>query len=77
MNGEIVKKYIEEIINTGNTEGIAEFIDENYVEEYNEQRYEIGIQGAKEHVLGVRKTYPDLELKVKQQICEGDWVVST
>ena len=77
MEKEIVRKYTEEIINTGNIERISEFIDNNYVEEYNEQRYNLGIQGAIQHVLGVRKTYPDLELKIKHQICEGEWVATS
>ena len=77
MSKEIVRRYIEEIINTGKVDSISEFIDKDYVEEYNEKRYQIGIEGAIQHVLGVRKTYPDLKLEIKQQICEGEWVATS
>ncbi|TNE67615.1 MAG: ester cyclase [Bacteroidetes bacterium] len=77
MEKEIVRKYTLEVINTGNVERISEFIDENYVEEYNEKRYILGIEGAIQHVLGVRKTYPDLNLQIKNQICEGEWVATS
>lgn len=33
-----------------------------------------GDDEAKEHVTGVRKTYPDLHLTVDNQIAEGEWV---
>jgi predicted ester cyclase len=74
FNKEVVRKYINEIINTGNTEAIENYISDNYVETYNGQRYELGIKGAIEHVEGVRKTYPDLKLSIEYQIGEGEWV---
>ena len=46
------------------------------MEVYNNARYPIGIDGAGQHVLGVRQTYPDLQVKIEQQIAEGDWVVT-
>lgn len=76
LKKSIVRKYIEQIVNTGQVDNIADFIAPGYTEVYNEQRYELGIEGATDHVLGVRKTYPDLKLAVKQQICEGDWVAT-
>ena len=35
-----------------------------------------GPANPKEHILGVRGTYPDLHLTIEQQIAEGDWVVT-
>ena len=45
--------------------------------EYDGKRYEIGIQGAIDHVLGVRKVFPDLKLTIEHQISEGEWVATT
>ena len=70
----VVRDYIERVINTGNTKCIRDYISTNYIEEYNGERYELGIEGAINHVSGVRKTFPDLELKIENQICEGEWV---
>lgn len=36
----------------------------------------LGVAGAREHILGVRRTYPDLRLTVERQIAEGEWVAS-
>jgi predicted ester cyclase len=76
QNKLIVKRYIEEIINTGNVERIDEFISLRYTEVYEGKSHSLGIQGAKDHILGVRQTYPDLELSVEQQLGENEWVVT-
>ena len=75
-NKLLVRRYIEEVVNTGDVENIATFISPGYVEVYNNTRYVLGLEGAKQHVRGVRAAYPDLQLRVEQQIAEGDWVVT-
>jgi predicted ester cyclase len=75
-NKILIRRYISEVINTGNVENIEQFISPDYVEVHEGKTYKIGIEGAKEHVLGVRQTYPDLYLNVKHQIAEGDWVAT-
>ena len=72
----LIRRYIEEIINTGNIDEIEKFISPNYTEVHEGKRYTIGIKGAKEHILGVCQTYPDLKLTVEQQIGEGEWVAT-
>ena len=76
-NKTIIRRFIDEVENTGDVSKIHEFISEDYVEIHEGKRYEIGIQGAKDHVLGVRKVYPDLKLTIEHQISEGEWVVTT
>jgi predicted ester cyclase len=75
-NKTLVRRYYEEVVNTGNVDQLAEFISPTFVEVYNNTRHPIGLEGAKQHVLGVRETYPDLHLTVEQQIAEGEWVVT-
>ena len=75
-NKTIIRRYIEEIENTGDVSDIREFISEDYVEVYEGARYAIGIQGAIDHVLGIRQVYPDLKLTIENQISEGEWVVT-
>ena len=72
----IVKDYIEKVVNTGNLEIIQHFISSDYVEIYNNKKYAIGIEGAKEHITGVRNTYPDLNLSIDLQIEEGEWIAT-
>jgi predicted ester cyclase len=75
-NKLLIRRYIEEIINTGNLDKIETFISPDYTEIHEGIKLPIGIKGAKEHILGVRQTYPDLKLTVEQQIGEGEWVAT-
>jgi predicted ester cyclase len=75
-NKLLIRRYIEEVINTGNIDEIEKFISPNYVEVHEGTRHPIGIEGAKAHILGVRQTYPDLHLTVEQQIAEDEWVAT-
>src|SRR5262245_23092064 len=75
-NKRLVRRYIEEIVNTGNVDDVAEFISSDYRDSHDKSGQSSGLEGAKQHILGVRQTYPDLKVTVEQQIAEGDWVVS-
>ena len=67
---------MEEILNTGDISNIENFVAEEYTEVHNGERFDIGIKGAREHILGIRKVYPDLKLDIEIQIAEGDWVAT-
>lgn len=75
-NKKLVLRFYEEIVNTGNVDRIVDFISPEYIEVHENTRHSIGIEGVKQHILGVRQTYPDLSLEVTRQIAEGDLVVS-
>ena len=75
-NKRLIRRYIEEVINTGDVERLPEFIGSDYVEIYNNVKYESGLEGAKQHILGCRETYSSLHLTIEKQIAEGDWVVT-
>lgn len=75
-NKIIISRFIEEIENTGDVSNIREFISEDYVEVHEGERYQIGIKGAIDHVLGVRGVFPDLKMIINYQISEGEWVAT-
>jgi predicted ester cyclase len=75
-NKTIIRRFIEQIENTGDVSNIHEFIAEDYAEVYEGERYRIGIKGATDHILGIRRVYPDLKLTIEKQISEGEWVVT-
>jgi predicted ester cyclase len=75
-NKSLVRRYYEQVVNTGNIDLVESFISPEYVENYDGERHAAGIEGAKEHILGVRMTYPDLHLTIDQQIAEGEWVAT-
>ncbi|MBP6978399.1 MAG: ester cyclase [Lentimicrobiaceae bacterium] len=76
INKNIIRHFVDEVENTGNVSRIREFISEDYTEIYEGQSYPIGIQGAIDHVLGVRHVFPDLKITIKNQISEGEWVAT-
>ncbi len=75
-NKALVRRYIEEVVNTGNVAHLERFVSPDYAEVYERVRHPVGLEGARGHVLGVRQTYPDLHLTIEQQIAEGEWVVT-
>jgi predicted ester cyclase len=72
----LVRRFYEEVVSTGDVDRLAEFISPAYVEVHDNVRHPVGLEGAREHVLGVRRTYPDFHLTVEQQIAEGEWVAT-
>ena len=75
-NKQLVRRYIEEVVNAGDVERLAEFIAPDYSDTNDQTGRSSGLEGAKRHILAVRRTYPDLHLTIEQQIAEGDWVVT-
>jgi predicted ester cyclase len=76
-NKSIIRKYIEEVINTGNVSELEKYVSADYTEVFEGKRYPMGVKGAKEHIIGVRQTCPDLTLRIDQQIAEGDYVATS
>ncbi len=60
----IARRFIEQIVNTGDLDQIPAFVAPALAE------------ATKRHVQGVRSTYPDLVVTVQSQIAEGDVVVT-
>jgi predicted ester cyclase len=75
-NKELVRRFIEEVVNTGDVGAMAEYVSADCVETDGKLRVVSGIEGMQQHVLGVRATYADLHLTIERQIAEGEWVVT-
>lgn len=75
-NKQLIREYINKVVNTGNVDDIEKYISADYYEGNRPNGQIVGIEGAKQHILGVRETYPDLHLTIEQQFAEGDWVVT-
>jgi predicted ester cyclase len=76
-NKEIVKQYIENVLNTGDAEDLSDFISPHYTEVLKNKRYRLGIKGIRKKIEGIRERYPDLKLSIDFQTTEGDWVVTS
>jgi len=75
-NKSVVRRFYEEVVNTGNVDLAERLVASDYVEVSDGKRYAVGIEGAKAHVIGVRQTYPDLRIDIERQIAEGEWVAT-
>jgi predicted ester cyclase len=75
-NKALVRDYYEQVVSTGDLTHIEDYVSPEYTEVHRGVRHAVGLDGAREHILGVRQTYPDLELTVDLQVAEGEWVVS-
>ena len=76
QNKLLIRRYYEEVVNTGDVARIPDFVSSEFVENYNGVRNKVGVAGAEAHIVGVRETFSDLTLSVERQIAEGAWVVS-
>jgi len=76
-NKTIIRRFVDEIENTGDVSNIHKFVSEEYAEIHNGEIFQIGIQGAIDHVLGVRRVFPDIKMTIEDQISEGEWVATS
>jgi len=76
QNKQIVRRLIEEVVNTGNVALLADLVSADCVETDGKVRIVSGVTGMAEHVRAVRATYPDLVVTIERQIAEGEWVAS-
>lgn len=64
-------KYYRDLIDE-----LPEYIAENCMIRIGERTIPVGIEGMKQHMLEVRKTYPDLKMTIIRQYIDGDTVIS-
>ncbi len=70
----VVRRLIEEVVNTGDVERLGEFVSPDFHETNDPNT--VGVISMRAHVLAVRQTYPDLHITIEQQIAEGEWVAT-
>lgn len=75
-NKALVRRFYEDVVSTGNVAVIGTFVAPDYTEVMDGKEYRVGLEGAREHILGVRRTYPDLVIEVGLQIAEGEYVAT-
>ena len=75
-NATIVRRFAEEVITKGHIDSAAQFVWEDVVEQVPLPGQGPGLEGLKDVLRGMRTAFPDLNFAVKEQISEGDKVVS-
>lgn len=73
---DIVKYFYETIVSENLLEELPQFIAEDCVVKVGEQIIPVGIDGMNQHLVDVKKTYPDYTMKILKQYADGDYVIS-
>lgn len=71
-NKLLVRRFIEEVGNTGAVDRLPEFFASEFKIAHTNQ----GLSWYREHILTFHKCYPDLVITVDGQVAEGDIVVT-
>lgn len=70
-------KYFYEVITTEHLlDQLPDYVSADCVLRVGEDAFPIGIDGMRRHMIDVRGTYPDFQMKIIRQFCDGDYVIS-
>ena len=75
-NTKKIKHFYEYVISNNLIDELPEYIADNCTVRIGESIVPAGIEGMKQHVIDVRKTYPDLKMTITRQYFCGDTVIS-
>lgn len=75
-NKEIVKYFYEVIVSQHKLEELPAYLAEDCVRVSGSQRTPIGIEGMRQHLISIRKTYPDYSVNIIRQYEDGNTVIS-
>lgn len=72
----VVRQFIEEVLNQGNIDASEKYFWEDMVEQVPLPGQGPGLVGLKDMLRGLRAAFPDMHWIVQEQISEGDRVLS-
>ena len=73
---DIVKYFYEVIVSENRLDALFRYVSEDCVQRVGEKEIFIGIDGMKQHLLALRRTYPDYTMKIIRQYTADDYVIS-
>ena len=75
-NKDIVKYFYEVIVSENLLDELPKYIAEDCVQRVGEKEIFMGIEGMKQHLVALKKTYPDYTMKIIRQYVTDDYVIS-
>ena len=75
-NGNVVRRFIEEVLNQGKVDAAGQFFWEDMVEQVPLPGQGPGLEGLKDVLRDLRAAFPDIHWTVQEQIAEGDKVLT-
>ena len=73
---DIVKYFYEVIVSKNLLDELPKYIAEDCVQRVGEKEIFMGIDGMKQHLVALKKTYPDYTMKIIRQYVTDDYVIS-
>ena len=75
-NKDIVKYFYEVIVSENLLDELPKYIAADCVQRVGEKEIFMGIDGMKQHLVALKKTYPDYTMKIIRQYVTDDYVIS-
>ena len=75
-NSDIVRGFIEEVLNRGRIDAAGDYFWEDMVEQVPLPGQGPGLDGLKEILRGMRAAFPDMHWQVEEQVADGDRVAT-
>ena len=75
-NKEIVRCFYENIVSDHLLEELSRYISEDCTLRVGEKKITLGLAVMRQHLIDVKKTYPDYRMKLTRQYSDGDYVIS-
>ena len=73
---EVVKYFYETIVSENLLEELENYVSNKCVLNIGQKTIPYGLNGMKEHLIALKKTYPDYTIKITRQHVAGDYVIS-
>lgn len=73
---EKVKYFYEHITTNHIVEKVADYVSDDCAIRLGDKTIPVGVAGMQQHMIDVRKTYPDLKMIITRQYCDGDYIIS-
>jgi steroid delta-isomerase-like uncharacterized protein len=73
---DVVRQFIEDVINRGEIDAVQQFFWEDMVEQVPFPGQGPGIEGLKGVLRGLKAAFPDMHWTIEEQIAEGDKVLT-
>jgi steroid delta-isomerase-like uncharacterized protein len=75
-NRDIVRGFIDEVLNQGNIEASGKYFWDDMVEQVPLPGQGPGLEGLKNVLRGIKTAFPDIHWKIEEQVAEGDKVMT-
>lgn len=75
-NKDIVKYFYEVIVSENILDELSKYISEDCVQRIGEKTFLMGIDGMKQQLIALKKTYPDYTMKIIRQHVADEYIIS-